>query len=162
MIRVLFVCMGNICRSPMAEAVFQDRVNRAGLADQFQIDSAGTGGWHAGESAHRGTLAVLAQRSIPYDGRARQINLADFQNFDLIAAMDNDNLRAIRSLKPQGGAEVIRFLDVARSRGLTKYEDVPDPYYDNTFNRVYELVDVGSDALLDYLIRKYELQPKSG
>src|SRR5689334_2678843 len=81
-IRVLFVCMGNICRSPMAEAVFQHMVNEAGLSSKFSLDSAGTGGWHAGETAHRGTLNVLKDHNIPYDGRARQFIRADLDKFD--------------------------------------------------------------------------------
>ncbi len=158
MIRVLFVCMGNICRSPLAEAIFQDRVNRAGLADQFQIDSAGTGGWHAGERAHPGTLAVLQRSGIAYNGRARQLTRADFDQFDLILAMDSDNLRFINSIRPPDSrTEVVRFLDTARSRGLTNDEDVPDPYYDHRFDRVYELVSIGCEALLDDLSQKYEL-----
>ncbi|MBZ0287978.1 MAG: low molecular weight phosphotyrosine protein phosphatase, partial [Anaerolineae bacterium] len=80
MISVLFVCMGNICRSPMAEAVFQDMVNKAGLSNQFTIDSAGTSGWNEGETAHRGTLAILKRNKIAYEGRARQFLATDSES----------------------------------------------------------------------------------
>ncbi len=103
MIRILFVCLGNICRSPMAEAVFQQRVNEAGLADEFEIDSAGTGGWHVGDPAHRGTLAVLRRNGIPYNGRARQVQPADLQRYDYLIAMDAENVADLRRMD-RGGA----------------------------------------------------------
>src|SRR5690606_40491044 len=95
LIRLLSVCAGNICRSPMADAVFQHMVREAGLTDHFRIDSAGTGSWHVGETAHSGTLTVLRKNNIPYNGRARQIDYADLDNFDYILAMDRENLSNI-------------------------------------------------------------------
>lgn len=149
-IKVLFVCLGNICRSPMAEAVFQDLVNKAGLADKFQIDSAGTGGWHAGETAHRGTLGVLKQRGIAYNGRARQVKTSDLGDFDYVLAMDEENLTDLqRSVSPR--AEVRLFLDYAREAQQVKVSEVPDPYYDGRFEEVYALVEKGAQALLAHI-----------
>jgi len=148
--------MGNICRSPMAEAVFQNMVNQAGLADQISSDSAGTGGWHAGEPAHRGTLSVLKRNNVPYDGRARQYSGADLNDFDYVLAMDTENLSHLkRSI--EGHAEVKLFLDYARQAGTVQRGEVPDPYYDGSFDQTYDLVIEGSKALLDYLREKHSL-----
>ena len=155
MIRVLFVCLGNICRSPMAEAVFQHQVNEAGLGDQFEIDSAGTGGWHVGEPAHRGTLDVLKRHEVPYHGRARQVASADFTTFDYILAMDRSNLADLKRMHP--GANVSLFLSFAQQAGLTQETEVPDPYYDHRFDAVYALVDAGCRALLDHIRRQHHI-----
>lgn len=173
MIQVLFVCAGNICRSPMAEAVFQHLVNQAGLADQLRIDSAGTGAWHVGERAHSGTLNMLRKHNIPYDGRARQIDYSDLDNFDYILAMDRENLsnilrlvnRGERSAQDKidrlyGGAnrpEVALFLSYANLAGTVKITEVPDPYYDGRFDQTYDLVMKGCTALLDSIRQKYEI-----
>ncbi len=148
-IRVLFVCMGNICRSPMAEAVFRHQVGQAGLADRFVIDSAGTGGWHAGERPHRGTLAILAERGVdPGPQHARQLTTADFTGFDYLVAMDRENLRDIAAFRGGAGAEVRLLLDYAP--GLSVRE-VPDPYYSGGFEYVYELVEAGCRGLLAHI-----------
>ena len=151
MIRVLFVCLGNICRSPMAEAVFSHRVQAAGLGDQTGADSAGSGDWHAGETAHRGTLGILAQQGIPYDGRSRQIDRADLGRFDYVLAMDRSNLADIRRMTAPGPAEVKLFLHYAHTAGLVNVDEVPDPYYDGRYAHVYGLVDKGTTALLDHI-----------
>ncbi len=145
-VRVLFVCLGNICRSPMAEGVFQHLVNEAGLGDEIIVDSAGTGSWHVGEQAHRGTRAVLQKHGIPYNGRARQLTPEDFDQFDYILAMDNSNLSNIRRMLPDDSdAVVMRFLDVDDD---VDEKEVPDPYYDGRFEYVYALVERGAQALL--------------
>jgi protein-tyrosine phosphatase len=149
-IRVLFVCMGNICRSPMAEAVFQHLVNEAGLSDKIQVDSAGTGGWHAGEPAHRGTLDVLKRNTIPYNGRARQFVGGDLDKFDYVLAMDGENLSHIQRFTSKK-AEVRLFLEYGVAAKAVNRDEVPDPYYDGRFDYVYELVTEGSKALLDHI-----------
>ncbi len=150
MIRVLFVCLGNICRSPMAEAVFQQQVDEAGLTDQFEIDSAGTGGWHVGDLAHRGTLTVLRRNGITYTGRARQVQPADLQHYDYVIAMDADNVADLRRMdrKDALNGKLHQLLEFAPA-GYPR--DVPDPYYDGKFDLVYELVDAGAAGLLDHI-----------
>lgn len=145
MIRVLFVCLGNICRSPMAEAVFRHKVTAAGLADAFEIDSAGTGGWHAGEAPHVGTRRTLARHGIDATGLvARQIDRDDLAVFDHILTMDRDNYDAVLRL----GAPAERVAPLLTYAAETGYHEVPDPYYDGRFELVYQLVDTACDRLL--------------
>lgn len=169
MINVLFVCLGNICRSPMAEGVFQKMVNDAGLSDRIRVDSAGTGGWHVGETAHRGTLDVLKRHNIAYDGRARQFAREDFDRFQYILAMDRSNYNALLRMLPgerpdahgiltlPSGTQVTMFLGFANRAGLTQTQDVPDPYYDGRFDEVYALVNDGAQALLDHIRQAHDL-----
>jgi protein-tyrosine phosphatase len=148
-VRVLFVCLGNICRSPMAEGVFQHLVDEAGLSDTIQVDSAGTSGWHVGERAHRGTRNILREHGIDYHGRARQIRPQDFAQFDYILALDDSNLDDLRRMAPANTQAVIkRFLDFADD---VPTHEVPDPYYDGRFEEVYHLVRWGADALLAHI-----------
>ena len=146
MIRVLIYCMGNICRSPMAEAVMAQRIREAGLSHLIEVDSAGTGGWHAGETAHPRTLALLRQHSIPYDGRARQIRRQDLDEFDYVLAMDADNLS--HAARWEGATRPQLFLSYANQAGTVREREVPDPYYTGEYERVYDLVTRGCDALL--------------
>jgi protein-tyrosine phosphatase len=142
--RLLFVCMGNICRSPTAEAVMRHLVVDAGLQDEIEIDSAGTGGWHAGARPDRRATAAARGRGIVLDGAARQVTAHDFHDFDLLLAMDEDNLRDLQSIAPPGTAHKVRKLaDV----------DVPDPYYGGElgFETVLDIVTDACAALLDEL-----------
>jgi protein-tyrosine phosphatase len=144
---VLFVCLGNICRSPMAEAVFRDLIRREGLQDRVKVDSAGTGDWHIGHPPHEGTRRVLDHFKISYEGmKARTLAPNDADNFDLIVAMDSKNERDIRQrLHASPSTEVIRFLSLLPEKGMA---DVPDPYYTGNFGEVYEMVREGCEKLL--------------
>lgn len=144
-VRVLFVCTGNICRSPMAEAVFRELLKKAGLDNKFDIKSAGTGRSHIGERPHRGTREVLLRHAIDVNGLvAKQVTNADLAHFDYIIAMDNENLSDLRSFKVEA-SKLSRLMDYAQ--GLDA-RDVPDPYYDGRFELVYELVRIGTEGLL--------------
>lgn len=156
MIGVLFVCLGNICRSPMAEGIFADLVAQAGLDDQFKIDSAGTSGYHVGDMAHRGTRQILANHHIRYEGRSRQISGADLDVFDYIIAMDSDNLANLHHLNsakdPQ--TKLHKLLTFAQNSTV---RDVPDPYYTGNFDDVYTLVLDGCQGLLNHIITEHQL-----
>jgi protein-tyrosine phosphatase len=151
MVHVLFVCLGNICRSPMAEAIFKKMVADAGLDGQIAVDSAGTGSWHLGEPAHRGTLRVLQQHGIDYAGRARQISAADMNPDHIIVAMDQENLDDLYR-RFGDHSRLYRLLDFA-AHGDER--DVPDPYYTGNFDYVYRLVEGACRGLLEK-IRKEE------
>lgn len=149
--RVCFVCTGNICRSPMAEAVFHARVADAGLDGLVETDSAGTGGWHEGESADPRTLAVLEENGYGLDHTARRFQPSWFSRLDLVVALDAGHLRALRRLAPteQDAAKVrlLRSYDPAAAGGDL---DVPDPYYGGVdgFEECLEMVEAASDGLL--------------
>lgn len=140
-VQVLFVCLGNICRSPMAEAVFQQMVNENGLQNQIKVDSAGTGSWHEGETAHPGTLQMLRKHGIPYSGRARQVRPQDLTAaHTTIIAMDQSNLSHLRRMNPNH-PRLYRLLDfAAAATAQANGHDVPDPYYSGNFEYVYQLV----------------------
>lgn len=146
---VMFICAGNICRSPMAEAVFRHMVAKKGLEDRFEIQSSGTGHWHVGKPPHFGTRKILAEHSIQTgDKRAQLLKIEDFNDFDYLIAMDTENVEDIRYLF---GKNVKRLLEFAEEK--TKL-NVPDPYYENNFEEVYELVTSGCAGLLNFILDK--------
>ncbi|RYG71454.1 low molecular weight phosphotyrosine protein phosphatase [bacterium] len=153
MVRVLFVCLGNICRSPMAEAVFSQLVREAGLENEIEIDSAGTGDWHVGQRPHHGTLEILRLNKIPEGSRARQIRRSDLEEFDVVVVMDDSNLANV-NLLGTGRARVLRLLDLVAE---AQDKQVPDPYFDGNFAGVYELVRRGCEELLAELRRDFSL-----
>ncbi len=160
-IRVLFVCMGNICRSPMAEAIFRKLVEEAGLGHRFEIDSAGIGSWHVGDPPHRGARAVLQKHNISADGqRARQIRPRDLTHFDYIVAMDRDNLRDLEAMARRYGitGRLLLLLDLADTQVTNGQRDVPDPYYTGNFDYAFELVHAGCQGLLDFICRERHLE----
>jgi len=148
-IRILFVCLGNICRSPTAEGVFRDLVRKAGPALEVHIDSAGTAGYHIGEAPDPRSRGAALKRGIDIgDLRARQITRTDFTTFDWILAMDRDNLRDLEAKRPSDArAKLALFLDFAPQTGRS---EVPDPYYggDADFERVLDLCTAASRGLL--------------
>lgn len=146
--RILFVCAGNICRSPLAEGIFRRCVDDAGLSAHYEIDSAGTGGWHQGQKPDRRSVKVAAARGIDISGqRARRIEADDFDSFDLILAMDHDNLRDLRKIAPVSALDRLHLFD---SFALGGERDIPDPYYGRTddFEVVYSMLLTGCIPLL--------------
>jgi len=146
-LRILFVCMGNICRSPTAEGILRDKLAAAGLAEAVTLDSAGTGDWHVGKGPDSRAIQAAAGRGYDIsDLRARQVTADDFQRFDLILAMDHDNLAWLEKLRPEGSAPPQLFL--AR-QGLA-VDEVPDPYYGGAagFERVLDLLESACDGLV--------------
>lgn len=148
--RILFVCLGNICRSPSAHGVVRHHAAQAGL--RVRVDSAGTGGWHRGDPPDRRAIRAAAARGYDLsDLRARQITAADFTSFDRLYAMDHQNLRDIEALRPAGNTTpAALFLDLLGP----PQQEVPDPYYDNSFGRMLDLIERGAEALLRDLMQK--------
>lgn len=149
MVNVLFVCLGNICRSPAAEGVFRALVERQGLDGRVACDSAGTGSWHVGKAPDSRMQAAARRRGIELKAlRGRQVTAADFERFDYVLAMDGENLANLRALCPPGReGRLGRLLDFAPGVGR---RDVPDPYYGGAegFERVLDLVEAGAEGLL--------------
>ena len=154
MIRVLFVCLGNICRSPMTEAVMRDIVAKAYLQDKIEVDSAATSAWHIGEPPHRGTQGKLQEYGISTAGmQGRQLKQTDFEQFDYIVGMDESNIRNIHMmLGNPDSPKIFRFLDLTNHK-----KDVPDPYYTDDFQETYDLAVEGCQALLQKIKQEHKL-----
>jgi len=154
MIKILFVCLGNICRSPLAEGLFRHLVAQSQRGAEFEIDSCGTGGWHAGESPDPRSQAVAQKHGLVLNHRARQFQRSDFDHYDLIIVMDHNNkadLLSFSNLKPEHAAKVrlMREWDSKANGDL----DVPDPYYGgpNGFEVMYQMIERSAKRLLESL-----------
>ena len=146
MINVLFVCSGNICRSPMAEALFRDLLKKENLTNKVTVDSAATSSWHIGSPPHKGTLSILKKYDVSSDGLVgRQLTKDDFEKFDYIIGMDESNVKNISEVTGNPHhPKIIRLLDLTEHK-----KDVPDPYYTGDFEETYQLVSDGCRALLE-------------
>lgn len=157
-VKVLFVCLGNICRSPTAHGVFSDLVDRRDLSARIAVDSAGTGSWHIGRPPDsRATSAALGRGYDLSSLRARQVSPSDFKDFDYVLAMDRDNLRVLETMKPDNySGHLGLFLHFASDVGIS---EVPDPYYggDEGFEQVLDLIESASEGLLADIVQRHGL-----
>ena len=151
-IKVLFVCMGNICRSPSAEGVFRDKVSEAGLSDKINIDSAGTHAYHVGNPADLRSQEAAIKRNFDLSAqRARKVEISDFDEFDYVIAMDMSNVDDLKGICPAGREDKINlFLKFANN---SSKKEVPDPYYGsgNGFEIVLDLIEDAADGLITHL-----------
>lgn len=158
-ISILFVCLGNICRSPLAEAVFRNVVTEANLASRFHIDSAGTSGYHDGEGPDERTTSVAAGRGVTVEGVSRRITGADLERFDYVVVMDRENRRAVERLVAASDSSpavhLFREFDPDARADL----DVPDPYFGGPggFEEVHDLVERSARGLLAHLREAHDL-----
>ncbi len=157
MVRICFVCLGNICRSPTAEGVMAMLVERAGLTERIELDSAGTSAYHIGERPDRRSAEAARRRGIELRGRARQFVTSDFDDFDYVVAMDKANLRDLevlcRSVADRNKLSLLRDYDPESPKGA----GVPDPYYggEDGFDRVLDICEAGCRQLLEQLRRNH-------
>ena len=155
--KLLFVCLGNICRSPAAEGVFLHLLKERELENQFVVDSAGTGSWHVGNPADRRMQAAASRRGILLPSRARQIRLDDLSTFDLVLTMDDANLMAVQALAKEAGSSATASIKPMLSYAERFSEtEVPDPYYggETGFEHVLDLLEDACSNLLDELSRQ--------
>lgn len=154
-VSILFVCMGNICRSPTAEAVFRHYVENAGLSEHIRIDSAGTHDYHIGEPPDARTQRAAEQRGYDMSGlRGRQVEAADFERFDYVLAMDRANLAILQHLAQKRGGDPRLFLEYAKHH---REREVPDPYFGGAdgFERVLDMVEDAAEGLLQHIREKH-------
>jgi protein-tyrosine phosphatase len=161
--RVLFICLGNICRSPMAEGVFRRVVEKEGLTDRFEIDSAGLGDWHVGQAPDTRAQAAAKLRGIDISRQcARQVALEDFARFDRLLVMDRSNYAELKRLAPADArAKIQYFLDFAPQAGT---KDVPDPFFGGAegFDHALDLIEAAANGLLASLVGEEAMQAKRG
>lgn len=146
MITVAFVCLGNICRSPMAEAIMKQRLSDRDI-HHIEVHSRGTGDWNLGEPPHQGTQAILDQHQIPYHGMISEL-FQPTDDFDYIIAMDESNVQNIKKINPQLKGQLFKLLSFSDMSET----DVPDPYYTNNFEGVYEMITSACDKLIDFIL----------
>lgn len=152
-IRVCFVCLGNICRSPTAEGVMKSLIDSAGLGPRFFIDSAGTAAYHVGEQADRRSAEAARRRGIELTSLARQFTAQDFEVFDYIVAMDSRNLMHLKRLA-RSAHEVTKLSLLRSFDPSADARDVPDPYYANNFDEVFDICRRGCEGLLAHIQRQ--------
>lgn len=154
---VLFVCLGNICRSPLAEGVFSHLADQRGVADRFRVDSCGTGGWHVGEPPDPRSRQIAVKHGVELFGRGRRIDPdRDFDVFHLLVPMDQQNKRQLLRLgAPEQRVRLLRSFDPALARKSDRHLDVPDPYWDEEdgFEKVFQMVRSACEGMLDELTR---------
>lgn len=158
-VRICFVCLGNICRSPTAEGVMRSLLGRVGLEDQVVVESAGTAGYHTGDLPDQRSRAAAQARGVPLTSRARQFMARDFERLDYVLAMDAENVRNLKRLAPDAGARakilLLRSFDPASPAGAA----VPDPYQgdEHGFEEVLDLCEAACRGLLEHLRREHRL-----
>ncbi|EAF5667903.1 low molecular weight protein-tyrosine-phosphatase [Listeria innocua] len=152
MVKVVFVCLGNICRSPMAEGLFRKEVANAGLTDEIEIDSAATGTWNLGKPPHRGTREVLKKHGINYEAmRARKVTDADFEQADYLIGMDQNNIADLNALNKNKDVTIRSLMSFVSGK---EEEEIPDPYYTGDFDETERMVTEGVKALLAFITKK--------
>lgn len=159
MIKVLFVCLGNICRSPLAQAVFMQKLKEADMVDHFHVDSCGTSGYHIGEEPDDRTIETCRQYSLQLQHRARQVTPLDLRTYDHILVMDRHNLEDVRQLAGKYGYDH-RHVRLLREFDFNPDADyVPDPYYGNMsdFEQVYHILNRSCQGLLDHIMETHSI-----
>ena len=154
-ISVLFVCLGNICRSPAAEAIFHNLINEKGIGNQFIVDSAGTGNWHVGKKADSRMRFAAKQRNIHITSNARQIREDDFCQFNFILVMDNSNFNNVLNFKNRvKGSDYAKILKIQDFASNYTEREVPDPYFggDAGFDNVLDILEDSVSCFLDSII----------
>ena len=152
MVDVAFVCLWNICRSTMAEAIMRQRLKERNISD-VAVHSRGTGRWNLGEPPHQGTQKILKQHHIPYDGIVSEL-FEPNDDFDYIIAMDQSNVDNIKSINPNLKGQLFKLLEFSNMEET----DVPDPYYTNNFEGVYDMVQSSCDNLIDFIVKDANLK----
>ncbi len=148
--RILFVCLGNICRSPLAHGIMLKLVDERGRGGDVTVDSCGTGGWHIGEPAHRGSLAAARANGVDLSfHRARKFSTDDWSRFDWFVAMDRDNLAVLEQLSGGNKGRIVLLREYEPKTAMPKSLDVPDPYYSGNFDEVYSIVERCCKNLLE-------------
>lgn len=154
LIKVVFVCLGNICRSPMAEGLFRAEVEKAGLSNQIAIDSAATGTWNLGKPPHRGTKEILKKHHVDYQFmKARKISATDFAEADFIIGMDQQNISDLKALTNNSKATIRSLMSFVLGE---EEKEIPDPYYTGDFKETEQMVTAGVKALLEYITKQLD------
>lgn len=152
MVTVAFVCLGNICRSPMAEAIMKQRLKDRNISG-IEVTSRGTGKWNLGEPPHEGTQKILREHNIPFDGMISEL-FEPSDDFDYIIAMDQSNVDNIKQINPHLKGQLYKLLDFSDM----DEQDVPDPYYTNNFEGVFDMIQSSCDNLIDYILKDSNLK----